>query len=149
MKILKTEWFISDLVGSWQQAAPYAELMMVGTREFGTNTSAMVSIVADDYRMNRAQIRITKPPLDNFGVTNHNFSSLEIKTCCKVALGLWKIILPSGMHTSRGLLKELILGLLKNVLLYVAQFGFRGYTISNTNPNADTYTHGLNFIYKT
>ena len=46
MKILKTEWFISVLVGFWQQAAPAAELMMVGTREFGTNTSAMVSIVA-------------------------------------------------------------------------------------------------------
>ena len=46
MKILKTEWFISVLVGFWQRAAPAAELMMVGTREFGTNTSQMVSIVA-------------------------------------------------------------------------------------------------------
>ena len=47
MKILKTEWFISVLVGFWQQAAPAAELMMVGTREFGTNISAMVSIVIE------------------------------------------------------------------------------------------------------
>ena len=46
MKTLKTEWSISVLAGFWRQAAPAAELMMVGTREFGTNTSAMVSIVA-------------------------------------------------------------------------------------------------------
>ena len=46
MKTLKTEWSISVLAGFWRQDAPAAELMMVGTREFGTNSSAVVSVVA-------------------------------------------------------------------------------------------------------
>ena len=59
---------------------------------------------------------LDQPLLDNFGASDHNFLNFEIKTCCKVALGLWKIILPSGMHTSRGLPQELILDLLKKCL---------------------------------
>ena len=78
--------------------------------------------------------RSDQPLLDNFGTINHYFLNFENKTCSRVALEFWKTRLASGMHTSRGLPKELILDLFKMARLYMMLFGYPRYTISNMNP---------------
>ena len=60
--------------------------------------------------------------LDDFGIINHYFLNFENKTCSRVALEFWKTRLASGMHTSRGLPKELILDLFKMARLYEGRF---------------------------
>ena len=83
-------------------------------------------------------LKVRFPLLDIFEVSNHSFINFESKTCSKVVREVWKMRLGSGMHSSRGLPKELSLGLLKSACVYMATFGYLGYTISNTNPYVPT-----------